>query len=127
MRGLFALTLALQLSGCATGLGCLAGAGTGAGLGAISAASNGGESNGVNTAQFVAQGMVIGLICGCVAAEVARVRENALEKQKRLEAEVQALRAAEAARASAAKPQEDEPSLRRERPLAEDGVERLGN
>jgi uncharacterized membrane-anchored protein YhcB (DUF1043 family) len=45
--------------------------------------------------------MVIGLICGCVAAEVARVRENALERQKRLEAEVEALRAAEAVRANA--------------------------
>jgi Na+/glutamate symporter len=92
--------MAIQLGGCATGLGCLAGAGAGAGLGAISAAANS-DQPGVNGAQLAAQGMVIGLICGCVAAEVARVRENALERQKRLEAEVEALRAAEAVRANA--------------------------
>jgi len=98
MRRMSVLVVVLQLSGCATGLGCLAGAGTGAAFGAIAAASNRNDPS-VNTGAFVAQGMVIGLACGCVAAEVARVRENAIERQKRLEAEVQALRAAEAARA----------------------------
>lgn len=113
MRGLLIVAAALQLSACATGLGCLAGAGTGAGLGAISAASQGGEPGGANTGQYIAQGMVLGLVCGCVAAEVARVRENALEKQKRLEAEVEALRAAEAARPPGAAQSEPESPSRR--------------